>query len=142
MTTPMNTIFELGQQALGAQPFSQLLGAQLTAMTSGAVEITLPLTPNLLQQHGFVHGGVISYVADNALTFAGGSVLGPAVLTAEYKINYLKPARGERLMGRAQVIASGARQAVCSCEVWVATGAEEELCAVAQGTIVATQKTS
>src|SRR5512136_570695 len=132
----MDTIFQLGQQALAAQPFSRLLGAQLTAMSSGSVEITLPLAPNLLQQHGFAHGGVISYVADNALTFAGGSVLGPAVLTAEYKINYLKPARGERLIARATVIGAGARQAVCRCDIWMVTGNEQVLCATAQGTIV------
>lgn len=133
-------IFAIAQQALAAQPFSRLLNAQLLTFTPGTVEMAVPLTPDLLQQFGFVHGGVLSYAADNALTFAGGSVLGPNVLTAEYKINYLKPAKGERLVARAKVLGSGARQAVCACEVWAVTGAEETLCAVAQGTIVATAK--
>ncbi len=132
----MDDLFAIGQQALADQPFSRLLGAQLTVFNSGSAELRLPLVPNLVQQHGFAHGGVISYAADNALTFAGGSVLGPAVVTAEYKINYLKPARGEQLIARARVIAAGARQAVCACDVWVATPQGETLCAVAQGTIV------
>jgi uncharacterized protein (TIGR00369 family) len=66
-----------------------LLGAHLTQLRQGEAELVIPITSDLLQQHGFVHGGVVSYAADNALTFAGGSVLGPAVVTAEYKINSL-----------------------------------------------------
>ncbi len=132
----MDDLLQLGQQALAAQPFSRLLRAQLTAFRRGQAELTVPITPDLLQQHGFVHGGVLSYAADNALTFAGGSVLGPEIVTSEYKINYLKPARGERLIARATVVAAGARQAVCRCDVWTVTDAGEVLCATAQGTIV------
>jgi uncharacterized protein (TIGR00369 family) len=132
----MDDLTHLGQQVLATQPFSRLLGAQLTVLQRGRAELAIPITPDLMQQHGFVHGGVLSYAADNALTFAGGSVLGPAVVTAEYKINYLKPARGERLIARATVIGAGARQAVCRCDVWVVTANEEVLCATAQGTIV------
>ncbi|KZZ30401.1 phenylacetic acid degradation protein, partial [Alcanivorax sp. HI0083] len=84
--------------------------------------------------HGFVHGGVVSYLADNALTYAGGSVLGDSV-TSEYKINYLRPALGERLTARATVLSSGKRQAVCQCEVIALNNGEERLVAVAQGTI-------
>jgi uncharacterized protein (TIGR00369 family) len=88
-----------------------------------------------MQQHGFVHGGVISYAADNALTFAGGSALGTGVVTSEYKINYLRPAVGEVLIARATVIYSSKTQAVCHCDVFMAAGGKEKLCAVAQGTI-------
>lgn len=132
----MDNLFALGQQALTAQPFSHLLGAQLTVLRQGQAELIVPITPNLLQQHGFVHGGVLSYAADNALTFAGGSVLGPMVVTAEYKINYLKPAQGTQLIARATVVTASARQAVCRCDVWSVTESGEELCAIAQGTIV------
>ncbi|WP_353652900.1 PaaI family thioesterase [Zhongshania aliphaticivorans] len=68
----------------------------------------------LKQQHGFVHGGVVSYLADNALTYAGGSVLGDSV-TSEYKINCLRPALGEKLVAKATVLSSGKTQAVCQC---------------------------
>ena len=88
------------------------------------------------QQFGFVHGGVISYAADNALTFAGGYALGPNIVTSEFKINYVRPAIGERLMARAEVVHAGRSQAVCRCDVFVLAGGEEKLCAVAQGTIV------
>lgn len=133
----MDDLLKLGQQVLSAQPFSRLIGAQLIAFSPGLAELELSITQELLQQHGFVHGGVISYAADNALTFAGGSVLGPAVVTAEYKINYTKPARRGRLIARAAVLSVSARQAVCRCDVWVsADNNSEVLCATAQGTIV------
>jgi uncharacterized protein (TIGR00369 family) len=118
-----------------SQPFSKLLNAEVTAFHPTGVELRIPITDQLKQQHGFVHGGVVSYAADNALTFAGGSALGPAVVTAEYKINYLRPAMGETLIARARVLHAGKSQAVCHCEVFVATGGQELLCAVAQGTI-------
>ncbi len=89
---------------------------------------------DLLQQHGFAHGGVVSYLADNALTFAGGSLLGDA-LTLEYKINYVRPAKGELLVARARVTSSGKNLAVCHCDVFCSSADEEVLCAVAQGTI-------
>ncbi len=131
----MDDLLELGRAVLAAQPFSQLVDAQLLAFSAGHAELAVPLTPPLLQQHGFAHGGVVSYAADNALTFAGGSTLGTAVVTAEYKINYLRPAQGSRLIARADVVHSGANQAVCRCEVFVVTDDTEQLCAVAQGTI-------
>lgn len=95
----------------------------------------MPLTENLKQQHGFAHGGVISYLADNALTFAGGAALGPAVVTSEYKINYVRPAVGDFLSARAVVVYAGKTQAVCRCEVYAITDQGEKLCAAAQGTI-------
>ncbi len=132
----MSNIFNMGQQVLQSQPFSKLLGARLTVFNEMQTELVLTITPDLLQQHGFVHGSVISYAADNALTFAGGSVLGSAVVTAEYSIHYLKPARGEQIIARASVISAGRRQAVCRCDIWIAANGQEELCATAQGTIV------
>lgn len=124
-----------GQSALASQPFSRLVGAQLDAFAPGVAELSLPVVADLLQQHGFVHGGVLSYLADNALTFAGGSVLGDCV-TSEYKINYLRPAtNAERLVAVATVVGSGKTQAVCRCDVFLLRGGERVLCAAAQGTI-------
>lgn len=131
---PVN-ILPFGQQVLAKQAFSTLLGAQLDAFSPGLAEISLPVVPGLLQQHGFVHGGVLSYLADNALTFAGGSVLGDSV-TSEYKINYLRPAKdADRLVAVATVVGSGKTQAVCRCDVFMLRGEERTLCAAAQGTI-------
>jgi len=131
----MNEWLEFGKEALASQPFSRLIGAELTGFAPGHVELAITITDQIKQQHGFVHGGVISYAADNALTFVGGSVLGPAVVTSEYKINYLKPAVGGRLIARATVVYSSKTQAVCRCDIFVETEGKENLCAVAQGTI-------
>lgn len=131
MTAPM----ELGRSVLASQPFSVLLGAELTQFADGIAEIVLPIRDHLKQQNGFVHGGVISYAADNALTFAGGSALGADVVTAEFKINYLRPALGSHLVARASVIHAGRNQAVCRCDVFTRDESGERLCATAQGTI-------
>jgi len=131
----MDEFLKLGKEVLTSQPFSELVGAELIAFSPGHVELTIKITPQLKQQHGFVHGGVISYAADNALTFAGGSVLGPGVVTSEYKINYLRPAIGSELIARATVVYSSKTQAVCRCDLYVLNEGKENLCAVSQGTI-------
>jgi uncharacterized protein (TIGR00369 family) len=133
----MDELLIRGRAALAAQPFSALVGAALTALSLGTAELTIPLAREHRQQHGFVHGGVLGYAADNALTFAGGSVLGPAVVTAGYAISFLRPATGEALVARATVVHAGRRQAVCRCDLFDRRGGEEVLCAVAQGTITA-----
>ena len=125
----------MGRDVLAKQPFSVLLGAELTALTRGSCELQLAVSEQLKQQHGFAHGGVVSYLADNALTYAGGTALGVPVVTSEFKLNYLRPAIGERLIARAKAVHIGQSQAVCGCEVFVVKDGEEKLCAVAQGTI-------
>lgn len=136
--TQVTDLLALGRRILAAQPFSILLGAELTAFEPGRAELRLTVRHELKQQYGFVHGGVLSYLADNALTYAGGSALpGPGIVTSEFKINYLRPAIGDTLVARAQVIHAGKSQAVCRCDVFALTGSEEKLCATAQGTITA-----
>lgn len=125
------------QRIFAEQPFSQFLGATLASCGPGTAELNLIIKKHHTQQHGFVHGGVISYLADNALTFAGGLALGGNALTAEFKINYLRPAEGSQLVARAEARSHGKRQAVCQCEVLAIDGGEETLCALAQGTVVA-----
>jgi uncharacterized protein (TIGR00369 family) len=136
MPDDVNDLLAFGRAVLAAQPFSAHMGTQLTIFTQGQVELILPLKPEFAQQFGFVHGGVISYLADNAITFAGGTVLGPDVLTAEYKINYIRPAQGEQLIARSTVVAFSSRQAVCRCDILALRDGQEYVCAVAQGTIV------
>ncbi|WP_342381733.1 PaaI family thioesterase [Myxococcus stipitatus] len=133
----MDALMELGQQVLAKQPFSTLLGTRLTRFERGEAELELPLRVELHQQHGFAHGGVLSYLADNALTFAGGSAMQVPVVTSEFKINYLRPALGTRLIARARALHAGRRQAVCHCDIVALTEQGETLVAVAQGTIAA-----
>ncbi len=130
------TLLMRGREVLAEQPFSRLLGAELKRLDPGGIcELELALRTDLLQQRGFVHGGVVSYLADNALTYAGGAAAGFAVVTSEFKINYVRPAIGERLIARAEAVSVGKTQVVCRCDVFVRSGADEKLCAVAQGTI-------
>lgn len=125
---------ERGRRVLAAQAFSSHMGAELVAWAPGSAELAITLQDFHLQQHGVAHGGVVSYLADNALTYAGGSLLGDC-MTLEFKVNYLRPAKGERLVARASVAGSGKTQAVCRCDVFAVADGEEKLCAVAQGTI-------
>lgn len=130
-------LLQFGRRILAEQPFSVLLGTELTAFEPGRAELTLAVRREHQQQHGFVHGGVVSYLADNALTYAGGSVLPQqGVVTSEYKINYLRPAIGQTLVARASVQYAGRTQAVCRCDVFAVNQGEEKLCATSQGTIV------
>ncbi|MEU6593500.1 PaaI family thioesterase [Streptomyces sp. NPDC046881] len=130
---------DLARKALAAQPFSVYLGARLTAFGDGAATLELDVREELCQQNGFLHGGVLSYAADNALTFAAGTVAGPRLLTAGYTIDYLRPARGELLRAHAQVVRPGRTRVVCRCELYTIdhTG-NRTLCAIAQGTIALT----
>lgn len=133
MTDPL----EFGREVLRQQPFSRLLGAELTAFSPENTELRLPVRDDLRQQHGIVHGGVMAYLADNALTFAGGTVLGAKIVTMEFKINYVRRADGDTLIARAQVVHAGKRQAVCRCDIFAVRDDTEMLVAVAQGTIAA-----
>ncbi|MDP9896199.1 uncharacterized protein (TIGR00369 family) [Variovorax boronicumulans] len=128
-------MLEMGRGVLASQPFSVLIGAEMHALSPGKVDLQLPLTAQLKQQNGFAHGGIVSYMADNALTFAGGTALRVPVVTSEFKINYVRPAVGDRLIARAKAVHTGSSQAVCICEIFAVTGGVEKLCALAQGTI-------
>jgi uncharacterized protein (TIGR00369 family) len=131
----MGRTIEDARRVLDAQPFSRLVQTELTQYTARTVELRVPITEQIQQQHGFVHGGVVSYLADNVLTFAGGIALGPGVVTSEYKINYVRPAVGDFLVARATAVHAGRTQAVCRCDVYVLIDGVEKLCAVGQGTI-------
>ncbi len=126
---------EQAQAILDAQPFSRLVGVTLEQFGEGRCEIAVPMRDDLKQHMGIAHGGVLATLADMALTFVGGAVLGP-VITSELKINYLRPGHGERLVARAEVVGHGRRQAVTRCEIYSVVDGEEKLCAAAQGTIV------
>ncbi len=120
---------------LALQPFSVLLSAELLSVGPGLCELRVPISEQLEQQHGFLHGGVVSYAADNALTIAGFLALKASVVTSEFKINYVRPAIGDFIIARAESVYAGKTQAVCRCDVFAVKDGQERLCAVAQGTI-------
>ncbi len=127
---------ELARRIFASQPFTQLLGAELIKASESGVTMELPLRRELQQQHGFAHGGVISYLADNSLTFAGGMALNDDALTSEFKINYARPAKGARLRVQAEAVSVSGKQAICQCRIWSVDDDRETLCAIALGTIV------
>ena len=128
---------EEAQRVLASQPFSVLLGTTITKYDEEGATLELALRPEHLQQHGYVHGGVQCYLADNALTFAGGLALGPAVLTSAVNLNYLRPAQGERLIARAITQGQTSKTVVTQVEISVLKDGSEYLCAVGTGTIAA-----
>jgi uncharacterized protein (TIGR00369 family) len=112
------------------------LGARLTRVATGEVEIELPFREDLTQQHGFLHAGVVAAVLDSSCGYAAFSLMPPGVgvLSVEFKMNLLAPASGDVLVARGRVIRSGRTISVCQADGFMRTGSEE----VAVATMLAT----
>lgn len=122
------------QQVLAAQPFNDLVGARLTTFGGGEAILEVDIADRHRQQFGLVHGGVLAYCADNALTFAAGSVLGPNILTADVTVRYVRAARDGILRARAVVEHHDRRQALCSVMIEaIAEDGSATTCALASG---------
>jgi uncharacterized protein (TIGR00369 family) len=128
---------QLVRDSFARQEFMRTIGAEITTVGPGSIEIDLAVRPSLCQQHGFVHAGVISAIADSAVGYAALSLLpeGADVLTAEFKINLLAPAKGERLIARARILRSGKRLSVARSDVFARAGGDETMVAALLGTI-------
>lgn len=103
-----------------AQKFMNYLGAQLVHLSPGAVDIELRMRPELTQQHGFFHAGATSSIADSAAGYAALSLFaaGVGVLTSEYKVNLLNPARQNMLLARGRVIKPGRTLTIAKSDVY------------------------
>ena len=117
------------------------IGAQLGRVTPGEVEITLPVSTHVSQQHGFVHAGVVAAIADSACGYAALSLMPPdaGVLTTEFKINLMAPAGGDYLLARGRVIKSGRTLTVAQAEVYAVTAGKEKLCALLTASLMTIQ---
>ena len=116
--------------------FARSLGAVVTDFQEGNVELSIDVTPESKQHHGFVHGAIVGFMADSACAWSAASVLGD-VVTSEYKLNLLSPAVGEKLLARGVVIKASGRQATCRADVFsVRADGKETLVAVALATIM------
>ena len=130
---PQDPLFEARVRASFArQRAMALIGASLSAVRPGEVEIGIPYREDLTQQHGFVHGGIVGMIADSASGYAAFSLM-PAdasVLTVEYKLNLLAPAEGEALLARGRVVRAGRTLVIAEARVSALTeGREIEIAA-------------
>ncbi|MBR0827954.1 PaaI family thioesterase [Bradyrhizobium manausense] len=120
---------------VGKQGFMNLVGAELSDLSRGECTIAVDRRPELLQQHGFFHGGVTAFLVDNATTIAAATSRGQPALTAEYKLNLLSPAVGEKLICRARVIKPGRQVSVVAADVFCVTDGVEKHTATALASI-------
>ena len=97
------------RESVGQQGFMTHIGAELSELARGSCTLVVDPRRELLQQHGLFHGGVTAFLVDNATTIAAATSRGQPALTAEYKLNLLSPAAGERLICRARVIKADGR---------------------------------
>ena len=109
------------------QTIMELIGGELTLVEPGVVEISLAYRPDLTQQHGYVHAGVITTIADSACGYAAYTLMPPDsdVLAVEFKVNLLRPAKGEMFVARAEVIKPGKTLTVVRADVAAREGSEK-----------------
>src|SRR5215831_20884654 len=132
MHSPKDPNFESRvRESFSRQTLMQTIGARITDVAPGEVEITMPMQAGLSQQDGFVHAGIITAIVDSACGYAALSLTpaGQEVLTIEYKVNFLSPAAGELFVARGRVTRAGKTIAVCSGDVTAETGGEPRLIA-------------
>lgn len=136
---PQDAHFEARvRDSFSRQPLMSLIGARLGRVEPGRVEIELPFRADLTQQHGYLHAGITSAIADSAGGYAGYSLF-PAessVLTVEFKINLVAPAFGERFLAVGEVLRPGRTLTVCSLEVLGIRGDQRSTIAVGQQTLI------
>ena len=117
------------------------LGAQLTHLAPGAVDISFDWAPGLTQQHGFIHAGMLSAALDSACGYAGFSLMpeDAGVLTIEFKINLLAPAKGQRFRCEGRVLKPGRTIVLAEGRAFAIDGGQDKLCATMHCTLMAVQ---
>jgi uncharacterized protein (TIGR00369 family) len=120
------------------QTFMATLGARLARVEPGEVDIELSPRADLVQQHGFLHAGVLASIADSACGYAALSLMPPgaAVLSIEFKVNLLAPGKGDRFIARGRVIRAGRNVTVTWGDVVAYEGENERVVATLVGTMM------
>jgi uncharacterized protein (TIGR00369 family) len=125
------------------QSIMELIGAELSLVEPGLVEIALPYRSDLAQQHGYLHAGVVATIADSAAGYAAYSLMpaGSEVVSVEFKLNLLRPAKGKSFLARAEVIKPGRTLTVVRADVFAgADSGERALVATMLATMICLQK--
>ena len=136
---PRNPAFAVEiEQSFAKQTIMNLIGARLNRVEPGVVEINLPYRADLAQQHGYLHAGIVTTIADSACGYAAYSLMPPKseVLSVEFKVNLLRPAKAEMFFATAEVIKSGKTLTVVRADVVGITGEHRELIATMLGTMM------
>mgnify|MGYP001239580030 CR=1 FL=1 len=138
--TPADPAFETRvRDSFARQQVMHTLGVEMAGLTPGRCELRMPFAPAFTQQHGFLHAGIVTTVADSAAGYAAYSLM-PAessVLTVEFKQNLLAPAAGRLLIARAAVVRPGRQISVVQSETFVADeGGREKAVALMQATMI------
>jgi uncharacterized protein (TIGR00369 family) len=127
------------RESFARQRVMTTLGARLVSVAPGEVAIELPFRGDLTQQHGFLHAGIVTTICDSACGYAALSLMPPdaSVLTVEYKVNLLAPARGDLMVARGRVARPGRTLMVCVGDVVAVTGDHERPIATMLTTMMA-----
>jgi uncharacterized protein (TIGR00369 family) len=136
---PRNPAYaERVQASFNRQKIMTLIGAQLVRLEPGECEIHLPFKPEISQQHGYYHGGIIGTIADSAGGYAAFTLMprDASVLTVEYKMNLLEPGDGELLIARGRVLKAGRTLMVARVDAGVVKDGRETLCATLLQTLM------
>ena len=137
---PLNPSFaDEVKLSFARQPIMNLIGAKLSLVEAGVVEITLPYRADLAQQDGYVHAGIVTTIADSASGYAAYSLMpaGSSVLSVEFKVNLLRPAQGVTFVARAEVIKPGKTLTVARADVFgIGESGDRKLVATMQATLI------
>ncbi|QDZ00382.1 PaaI family thioesterase [Nitratireductor mangrovi] len=142
MIVPQDGYEERVRSSFARQKAMTAIGAELTRVTPGMIEIELPYDDKLTQQHGFLHAGIISTALDSACGYAAFSLMpaDAAVLTIEFKVNLLAPGKGERFLFRGSVTKPGRTIIVADGQAYAFDdGGEAKLVATMTGTMMTVQ---
>ena len=138
-SSPTDTGYESRiRESFARQQVMNLIGASLTLVGPGAIDIELPYRADLSQQNGYVHAGMLTTIADSACGYAAYTLMpaGSDVLSVEFKVNLLRPAVGEIFIAEARVIKAGRTLTVTRCDVFGMKGEEKKLIATMLATMI------
>lgn len=127
------------RESFNRQRMMTHLGASMTRVVAGEAHLSLPFSEGHTQQHGYVHAGAITSILDSACGYAALTLLpaGHEVVTVEFKVNFLAPARGTSFRAIGRVLKSGRKLTVCSGEAISTENGKETVIAVIQATMIA-----
>ncbi len=138
MTSSNPNVAQEVRSSFAQQSVMTLIGASLSLVEAGIIEITLPYRQDLTQQNGYLHAGIVTSIADSACGYAAFTLMPPGagVLSVEFKMNLLRPAKGDSFVARAEVIKAGQTLTVVRADVFAFSNENRSLIATMQGTMI------